>query len=1097
MLKRTLHGTLHLVGALGAGLALLLLALAWRLSSGPISLTPLTPYAESVLNSFHPELRFRLGDTVLAWGGWDRTLDMRIQAVRIFEKSGGVIANVPEVSFSLSAQALLRGMIAPRSIELFGPRLFLSRRADGGFAIALGDIPSEGQDLIQRLLDQLLAPSDRANPMSYLSRLNILGADLTVADVARDRSWRFPSSKVLVERNAEGLSGEATLNFATAGGQGQVAVRGAFRAADGRSEATLTFVRARPAAFAEFVEAFAPFSALDLPLAGTASLSLDRSGTVRALGFDLTGGPGRLALPEPAPQELALRSLALKGRYDGATDRLEVDRFQIDLGPDGSFQVPGPSRYAVPLKTVEGRGFYFRREGRAELTEARFDLGGPRFVLATAGEIAGDQIRVRAKGRIENVPTNSAARYWPAGWGKNARVWVLANMSDGILTRAEASLDARIGADGRFALDSIKGDMDLRDITVDYLAPMPKARKVSGRATFNETRFDIAIDKGEAPGLAVTGGTIAFTGLDQIDQYADIALSIKGGFRDGLNLIEHEPLRFASALGIDPRGAEGTVETDLRLHFILLHELKGDQVDVRATARLADVALSGILLGQDLRQGNLELALDRKGMDIKGKARVGGMTADIDWRRNFDPKAAVANRYRLAGRSGEIRSFADLGFAFGPLGEGAIEGTAGADVRVVEGPDKTRSIEVRADLKDLAIEVKTLGWRKERGEPGTAEASLRLKQDAVTAIPAFAVAAGDLAIKGRAVYTADGSGLDRIEANPIRYGRTDARLVVHQRADGGWDMDVKGASFDFGPLWSEVLRGGSSASENEAAAALKLGIIFALDRVWMGGDRSLESVKGAFRHDGTRWRLAEAEGRVGAKAAPFALAIRPAADGSKRSLTLKAGDAGAMLNALDFYDNMVGGTLDIAGDYLDRDPGEPLVGRVVARDYRIVNAPLLARLLSVAALTGILDELKGEGLNFAALDLPFVQTEGLFELREARAFGASLGFTAQGKIYTDADVMDVDGTIVPAYAINSLLGNLPVVGGLFSGGEKGGGVFAATFHATGPREDPNISINPLSTLAPGFLRNLFGVFGTAKSTAPAQAPGQIPDPVSR
>jgi AsmA-like C-terminal region len=183
---------------------------------------------------------------------------------------------------------------------------------------------------------------------------------------------------------------------------------------------------------------------------------------------------------------------------------------------------------------------------------------------------------------------------------------------------------------------------------------------------------------------------------------------------------------------------------------------------------------------------------------------------------------------------------------------------------------------------------------------------------------------------------------------------------------------------------------------------------------------------------------------------------------------------------------MVGGTLEIAGDYLDLDPGEPLVGRLVARDYRVVNAPLLARLLSVAALTGILDELKGEGLNFSALELPFVQTEGLLELREARAFGASLGFTAAGKIYTDADIMDMSGTIVPAYAVNSLLGNLPLVGALFTGGEKGGGVFAATFRMTGPREDPNIAINPISTLAPGFLRNLFGIFGTAGREAPAR-----------
>jgi hypothetical protein len=1090
LLKRTLHGTLHLVGALGAGLAILILALAWRLSAGPISLTPLTAHAESALNAFHPELRFRLGDTILTWGGWERTLDMRIQSVRVFEKTGGVIANIPEISFSLSAQALLRGMLAPRSIELFGPRLFLAHRADGEFVVALDEAQSEGQDLLQRLLNQLLAPPDRRNPMGYLARLNIIGADLTLADLGRARSWRLPAAQVLIARDADGLSGEAMLDFATPGGRGRIDVRGAYRATDGLSEATLTLDRARPAAFAEFIEAFAPFAALDLPLAGTATVTLERNGAVRALGFNLTGGQGRLVLPDPVPQELALRALALKGRYDGAADRLDVEQFRLDLGPGGTFVVPGPAPHAMPLRLVEGRGIYFRREGRAEVVSARADLGGPRLALSATGDIAGGETRVRAKVRLDNVPGNDLSRYWPTGWGADARGWVVPNLSEGSMPRAEANLDMHVGSDGRFRLAAIKGDMDIRDISVNYLAPMPKVRKVSARATFNETRFDIAIEKGEAAGLAVTSGTIAFAGLDQADQYVDIALSIRGGFRDGLSLIESEPLRFATALGVDPKGAEGTVETDLRLRFIIDNTLKAEQVDVRASVRLADVALRGVLLGQDLRQGNLTLALDRKGMDVKGKARVGGMLADIDWRQNFDPKAQVVSRYRLTGRSGKIRSFADLGFAFGPLGEGAVEGTAGADIQVVEGRDGTRTIDARADLKDLAIEVKTLGWRKERGQAGTAEATLRLKHDVVTAIPAFAVASGDLAVKGRAVYAPDGSGLDRIEADPVRYGRTDAKLVLSQRPDGGWDLDVKGTSFDFGPLWSEVLKGGSSHPESDVAAKLKLGISFALDRVWMGEERSFAAVKGAFRHDGQRWRSAEAEGRVGAKGSPFAFAVRPVGDVGKRALNLTAADAGAILKALDFYDHMVGGSLEIAGEYLDRDPGEPLVGRVVARDYRVVNAPLLARLLSVAALTGILDELKGEGLNFSALDLPFVHSTGMLELREGRAYGASLGFTAAGKIYTDADILDMNGTIVPAYAVNSLLGNLPVVGPLFTGGEKGGGVFAATFRMTGPREDPNVAINPVATLAPGFLRNLLGIFGTAGRAAPAREESQ-------
>jgi hypothetical protein len=43
---------------------------------------------------------------------------------------------------------------------------------------------------------------------------------------------------------------------------------------------------------------------------------------------------------------------------------------------------------------------------------------------------------------------------------------------------------------------------------------------------------------------------------------------------------------------------------------------------------------------------------------------------------------------------------------------------------------------------------------------------------------------------------------------------------------------------------------------------------------------------------------------------------------------------------------------------------------------------------------------------------------------------------------------------------------------LLLGGE-GQGLFAANYQVTGSAADPQVSVNPLSALAPGFLRRLF------------------------
>jgi hypothetical protein len=64
---------------------------------------------------------------------------------------------------------------------------------------------------------------------------------------------------------------------------------------------------------------------------------------------------------------------------------------------------------------------------------------------------------------------------------------------------------------------------------------------------------------------------------------------------------------------------------------------------------------------------------------------------------------------------------------------------------------------------------------------------------------------------------------------------------------------------------------------------------------------------------------------------------------------------------------------------------------------------------------------------------------------------------------------------VPAYFFNSLPGKIPFIGRLFSP-ERGGGVFAATYALTGDCGDPKITVNPLSTVTPGILRGIFGLF---------------------
>ena len=87
-------------------------------------------------------------------------------------------------------------------------------------------------------------------------------------------------------------------------------------------------------------------------------------------------------------------------------------------------------------------------------------------------------------------------------------------------------------------------------------------------------------------------------------------------------------------------------------------------------------------------------------------------------------------------------------------------------------------------------------------------------------------------------------------------------------------------------------------------------------------------------------------------------------------------------------------------------------------------------------------------------------------------YGSQLGLTFEGQVDLAAGSLDLEGTVVPLYGINWTIGQIPLLGQFLRGAE-GEGAFAVTYTIRGPFAEPSIGVNPLSALAPGFLRELF------------------------
>jgi hypothetical protein len=99
--------------------------------------------------------------------------------------------------------------------------------------------------------------------------------------------------------------------------------------------------------------------------------------------------------------------------------------------------------------------------------------------------------------------------------------------------------------------------------------------------------------------------------------------------------------------------------------------------------------------------------------------------------------------------------------------------------------------------------------------------------------------------------------------------------------------------------------------------------------------------------------------------------------------------------------------------------------------------------------------------------------------------GNELGGVAEGLIRKSDGAIDITGTMIPAQGINGFLDDVPILGQILTGG-KGEGVFGVTFAMGGTISKPRTQVNPLSFLAPGFLRKLFEFKGTCGGPRPAE-----------
>jgi len=219
-------------------------------------------------------------------------------------------------------------------------------------------------------------------------------------------------------------------------------------------------------------------------------------------------------------------------------------------------------------------------------------------------------------------------------------------------------------------------------------------------------------------------------------------------------------------------------------------------------------------------------------------------------------------------------------------------------------------------------------------------------------------------------------------------------------------------------------------------------------------------------------------------------------DKGVRNLSVDADDAGAFIHTFTGFTSIKGGKLgariSFPPDATPKNPPVDYLGNVTLSDIVVTDQPFLARLFAAGSLDGPLRLLQGEGIAISKFNAPFNARGKVVTIHEGRASGPAVGGTFEGVLDRRNDRIELTGTMVPAYGINSMLGALPILGDILAS-RKGEGVFGVTYVMRGPLESPTLTTNPLSVLTPGILRRIFE-FAPAKTPPQAAAEDSTKQP---
>jgi len=958
-------------------------------------------------------------------------LEFSLDNTRLTRATGDVIAVFPRLAVAFDGLNLMVGNFIPERVDIYGAELAFPWSA-AKFEEKVNqlfsgdeDEPEEEEDerpAAIRFMEGLLKGEKAESPLRALKAVNIRDATLTLREKASGVVWTMPDAELSLVRTPLGLSLNAGMTLFSEGEEIEVVMRSG-NTAEGQARTDLDMRGLNPKALAAEVGIKGVFEAVDMPLYGTVSIWQNTTGGVSMVAFDVGGGPGTIFYEPFHPDPAAFEDMIFKGTLDPAEKLISVDLIRL----------------SVDQAIIEGDGFLeFEPDQKIPAIRMRF--------LA------------------DNLHVATLLKLWPPVPHSGGRVWLENNVTSGVFDNleAEVAFTPEIWATRPLPDQAMHVTMDFSKGNIHYLRPMSPLENVAGFITIDGNRLTADVRHGEIEGMPFNDIFFEIRDLTIKGRETGLAtVQLDGDFQHLLKLVDQEPLQVLSKRGLKPEDYFGHLKGEARLEVPIYPGAKPGDEDYTIEATIFEAAVPELISEGGMNEGTMALTVTPNGLVANGNALLRGVPFEFYWTQDFIPSEAETYSTRLE-VSGNVEDRHLHRFGL-PL-DIAMDGTARVymSLRGIDGLLKTG--EGTLDFFNAEVNAEKMDWHKDANRPAEGTFDLEWIDDEFH-VRNVSLKSRELTIDGAFIFDAESGLMKRADVPLFLAGGHDLTATARQLGDGVLDVTIQARTLNGRPFLETMFE-----DIDEDSFAPNMRMTLRADQAFGLNAVSYNNVSIVADKHNEFWITANLIGAID-DGGVFQLALDN--DGQARHLRIESDNAGRFGLGADIFRNAVGGRLTLTADLSLFETPLFAEGLLEVYDFRMVKSSSLIAALAEDERSGLDEMIREGGVDFREIKIPFRLEDEVFDISNAAAHGPSLGFTMEGQIDQRFERMNINGTMVPAYTLNTIISRIPIIGTILMGG-KGEGLFAVNYRVSGTRENPKVDINEMSAITPGILRKLLG-----------------------